>query len=47
MGTFAETAIVNNRLSFADQRKQTSLKKTNFRFRIPFAENNRKFAVSD
>jgi hypothetical protein len=25
MGTFAETAIVDYRLSFADQRKQTSV----------------------
>jgi hypothetical protein len=33
MGTFAETANVDYRLSFADQGKQTSF------FRFPFAEN--------
>jgi hypothetical protein len=31
MGTFAETAIVNYRLSFTNQGKQTSL----FRFSLP------------
>jgi hypothetical protein len=44
MGTFAETAILDNRLSFADQGKQTPV----FRFRLqqtkgsltfPFAAN--------
>jgi hypothetical protein len=40
MGTFAETAIVDNRLLFAIRRKQTSV------FRFPFAENKWKFAVS-
>jgi hypothetical protein len=39
MGTFAETAIVDYRLSFADQGKQTSV----FRFA---ASNKRKYAVS-
>jgi hypothetical protein len=35
MDTFAETAIVNYRLSFADQGKQTEA----CRFRFPFPEN--------
>jgi hypothetical protein len=39
MGTFAETAIFDYRLSFADQRKQTS------RFPFPFAANKRKFPI--
>jgi hypothetical protein len=38
MGTFAETAIVDYRLSFADQGKQKSV------FRL---QQKRKFAVSD
>jgi hypothetical protein len=43
MDMFAETAIVDNRLSFADQGKQTSVsvysKQTKVcRFRFPFAE---------
>jgi hypothetical protein len=38
MGTFAEKANFEYRLSFADQRKQ--------RFRFPFAETKRKFAIS-
>ncbi len=37
---FAETANIDYRLSFAGQGKQTSV------FRLPFAENKRKFAVS-
>jgi hypothetical protein len=44
MGTFAESAIVDYRLSFADQRKQTSVKQASIF--IPFAANKRKFAVS-
>jgi hypothetical protein len=40
MGRFAETAIVDYHLSFADQEKQTSI----FHFR--FSANKRKFAVS-
>jgi hypothetical protein len=40
MGTFAETAIVDYRLSFANQGKQTSV------FRFLFVENKRKFAVA-
>jgi hypothetical protein len=40
MGKFAETTILDYRLSFAAPRK------TNFRFPLPFAENRRKFAVS-
>jgi hypothetical protein len=39
MGTFAETANVDYRLSFANPGKQTSV------FSFPFAENRRKFAV--
>jgi hypothetical protein len=42
MGTFAETAIVDYCLSFADQGKQTS----DFRFLFLFAANKWKFAVS-
>jgi hypothetical protein len=42
MGTFAETAIVNYRLSFAYQGKQTPvllfrLQQTNKRFLVPFS----------
>jgi hypothetical protein len=40
MGTFAETANINNRLSFADQGKQTSV------FRFPFATNRQKLPFS-
>jgi hypothetical protein len=40
MGTFAETAIANNRLLFADQGKQNSI------FRLHLQQNKRKFAVS-
>ncbi len=40
IGTFAETANVDCRSSFADQGKQTSA------FCFPFAENQRKFAFS-
>jgi hypothetical protein len=40
MGTFAETANVDYRLSFVNQGK------TNFRFPVAFAENKRKFAVT-
>jgi hypothetical protein len=48
-GTLAETEIVDYRLSFADQGKQTPvfhflLQQTNFCF--PFPVNERKFAVS-
>jgi hypothetical protein len=39
MGMFAEPAIVDYRLSFADQGKQT------FDFRFPFAANKRKFRL--
>jgi hypothetical protein len=39
-GTFAETAIVDYRLSFADQGK------TSFRFLFAFAANKRKFSAS-
>jgi hypothetical protein len=51
MGTFAETAIVDYRLSFADQGKQTSVsvcsKQTEVcRFRFPFVENKRKLPFS-
>jgi hypothetical protein len=42
MGTFAETAIVDYCLSFANQGKQTS----DFRFLFLFAANKWKFAVS-
>jgi hypothetical protein len=53
MGSLAEAAIVNYRLSFADQGKQTSI----FRFRLqqqkevccfcfPFSSNKRKFLFS-
>jgi hypothetical protein len=55
MGTFTETAIVDYRLSFADQGKSyfrfpvsVCSKQTEFCcFRFPFAESKRKFAVSD
>ncbi len=40
MGTFAETAIVDYRLLFADQEKQTSV------FRFKMQQNKRKFAIS-
>jgi hypothetical protein len=40
MGTFADTANIINRLSLADQEKQTSV------FLFLFAENKRQFAVS-
>jgi hypothetical protein len=40
MGTFAETAIINYCLSFADQGKQTSF------FPFLFTANKGKFAVS-
>jgi hypothetical protein len=40
MGTFAETAIIDYRLSFAIQGKQTSA------FRFHFTANKRKFIVS-
>jgi hypothetical protein len=40
MGKFAETTILDYRLSFPAPRK------TNFRFPLPFAENRRKFAIS-
>jgi hypothetical protein len=55
VGTFAETAIVDYRLSFADQGKQASvfrflLQQTDgsLLFRFPFAESKRKlhFSVS-
>jgi hypothetical protein len=39
MGTFAETAIVDYSLSFADQRKQTSV----FNFRLQQTEGNLRF----
>jgi hypothetical protein len=39
MGTFAETLIVDNRLPFAGQGKQTFL-------RFPFAANNQKLLIS-
>jgi hypothetical protein len=48
MGTFAETAIVDYHLSFADQGKQNSVsvfsKQTTevCHFRFPFAANKRK-----
>jgi hypothetical protein len=55
MGTFAETSIVDYRLSFADQGKQSSVfrfclhQQTEVcRFRFPVAESKRKspFSVS-
>jgi hypothetical protein len=39
MGTFAETALDDFRLSISDQRKH-------FHFQLPFAANKRKFAIS-
>jgi hypothetical protein len=51
MGTYAETAIVDYRLSFADQEKQTFVSICSkqievCRFRFPFAENRRKLPFS-
>jgi hypothetical protein len=43
MGTFAETAIVDYCLSFANQEKP---RKTNFRFLFPFEAYKWKVAVS-
>jgi hypothetical protein len=40
MGTLVETAIIDYRISFADQEKQTSV------FPFPFAANKRKFVIS-
>jgi hypothetical protein len=40
MGTFAETAIVDNRISFADQGKQT------FVFRFHLQQTNRSMSFS-
>jgi hypothetical protein len=50
MGMFAETSIINYRLSFANQGKQISvfcfgLQQTDFCFPFWFAANKRKFAV--
>ncbi len=52
MGTFAETAIVDYGLSFADQGKQTSvlrfrMQQTNggLRLRFPFASKQTEIAV--
>jgi hypothetical protein len=50
MGMFAETAIIDYRLSFASQGKQTSvfrfgLQQTDFCFPFWFAANKQKFAV--
>jgi hypothetical protein len=42
MGTFAETAIVDYRLSFADQRKQTSV----FFFRLQQTNGSLQFPLS-
>jgi hypothetical protein len=41
MGIFAETGIVDYRLLFGDQEKQTSV----FHFPFPFAAFKRKFAA--
>jgi hypothetical protein len=51
MSTFAETAIVNYRLSFAEQVKQMSifcfrLLQTNGSLPFPFAENKQKLSFS-
>jgi hypothetical protein len=51
MGMFAETAIVDYRLSFADQEIRLpfsfAAKKTEAcRFRLPFAANKRKLLIS-
>jgi hypothetical protein len=51
MGTFAETAIVDCRLSFANQGKQTTVSVRNKQmeiccFRFPFAANKRKLLFS-
>jgi hypothetical protein len=51
MGTFAETAIVNYHLSFADQGNQTSvfrfrLQQTNESFPFPFSVNSKKMKVA-
>jgi hypothetical protein len=52
MGTLAETAIVDYRLSFADKGEQTSvfkrfcLQQINGSFSFLFAANKRKFPVS-
>jgi hypothetical protein len=50
MGIFAETAIINYRLSFANQGKQISvfrfgLQQTDFHFPFWCSANKRKFAV--
>jgi hypothetical protein len=42
MGTFSETAIVDYRLSFADQRKQTTV----FRFRLRQTKGSLPFTLS-
>jgi hypothetical protein len=39
MGTFVKTAVVDYRLSFADQGKQTSVCSKNGSLSFPFAEN--------
>jgi hypothetical protein len=50
MGTFAETAIVDDRFSFADHRKQTYIflqQQTEvLLFPFPFATNKRKSPIS-
>jgi hypothetical protein len=51
MGMFAETAFVDNRLSFASLRKQTSvlhfrLQQTNISLPFPFAANKWKLLFS-
>jgi hypothetical protein len=53
MGTLAGTVIIDYRLSFADQGKQTTnpvsicIKQTEvYRFCFPFAANKQKFTVS-
>jgi hypothetical protein len=49
MGTFAETAIIDYRLSFADQGKQTSafhLQQTSGILPFPFSENKKKLPLS-
>jgi hypothetical protein len=50
MGTFAETANINYRLSFADQRKQISifrfcLQKTNGSLPFPFSACSKQMEV--
>jgi hypothetical protein len=47
MVKFAETAIINYRLSFADQGKQRFYQTEICRFRLPFAEKKWKLPFSD